>query len=299
MRIFVTGATGFVGSAVVKELISAGHHVIGLARSEESAKSLIEIGAESYMGNIEQPESLQNAVAEADGVIHTAFNHDFSRFKENCESDRRVIEMLGETLVGTDKHLVITSGIGILPKGHIVTEETMPIAGPLAHPRAASEEAADVVARRGVKVSVVRLSPSVHGDGDHGFIPILINIARQKGISVYAGEGNNHWPAIHRLDAAHLFRLVLEQNFDGGARYHGVAEEAVPFRDIAEVIGRRLNVPIVSKSPEEAVAHFAWFAHFAAMDIHASSAKTQLQLAWNPRQADLLTDIDRPEYFAT
>lgn len=297
MRIFVTGATGFVGSGVVKELIDAGHQVIGLARSKEAAEKVIAAGAEVHPGTIEQPETLRSAAAGADGVIHTAFNHDFSKFQENCEIDRRVIAVLGDALVGSNRHLVITSAIGILPKGQVVSEETRPATGLAAHPRAASEEAADVAVTQGAHVSVVRLSPSVHGDGDHAFVPILINIARQTGMSVYAGEGQNRWPAVHRLDAANLFRLALEKG-RSGACYHGVAEEGVSFRKIAEVIGRRLNVPVVSKSAEEAAEHFAWFAHFAAMDISASSVKTQAELGWEPKQTGLIADLDRPGYFS-
>lgn len=296
MRIFVTGATGFVGSGVVKELIDAGHQVIGLARSKEAAEKVIAAGAEVHPGTIEQPETLRSAAAGTDGVIHTAFNHDFSKFQENCEIDRRVIAVLGDALAGSNRHLVITSAIGILPKGQVVSEETRPATGLAAHPRAASEEAADVAVAQGAHVSVVRLSPSVHGDGDHAFVPILINIARQAGMSVYAGEGQNRWPAVHRLDAANLFRLALEKG-RSGACYHGVAEEGVSFRKIAEVIGRRLNVPVVSKSAEEAAEHFAWFAHFAAMDISASSVKTRAELGWEPKQTGLIADLDRPGYF--
>lgn len=296
MRIFVTGATGFVGSAVVKELIDAGHQVIGLARSDESAKLVIAAGAEVYMGSIEQPESLRNAAAAADGIIHTAFNHDFSKFNENCKNDRGIIEVLADALVGSNRPLVITSAIGILPKGQMVTEQTMPATGPAAHPRAASEEAADAAAKRGVHVSVVRLPPSVHGEGDHAFVPTLINIARQKRLSVYAGEGQNHWPAVHQLDAAKLFRLALEKG-QTSARYHGVAEEGIPFHEIADVIGHRLNIPIMSKPAKEAAEHFAWFAHFAAMDISASSVETQTTLGWTPKQIGLIADIGRAHYF--
>lgn len=296
MRIFVTGATGFVGSAVVHELIDAGHQVLGLARSEAAANLLIAAGAQVHRGDLENLESLRSGAAISDGVIHTAFNHDFSKFQENCETDRRVIETLGSTLAGSDRPFIVTSAIGVLPRGHLATEETMPVPGPAAHPRAATEEAANSVAAQGVRISVIRLAPSVHGNGDHAFVPRLIDIAREKGISAFIGDGFNRWPAVHRLDAAHLFRLVLEKGI-AGARYHAVAEEGVPFREIADMIGRRLNVPVVSKDSEEAAKHFGWFTHFAAMDIPASSQQTQERLWWHPTQPKLIHDIDQPHYF--
>lgn len=295
MRVFVTGATGFVGSAIVQELINNGHQVIGLARSEEAAKSLIATGASVHRGNLEDLESLRKGAELADAVIHTGFNHDFSKFKENCEKDREVIETLGSVLSGSDRQLIITSAIGILPKGQIVTEETIAIPGPNANPRMASEEAAASVLERGVKVSVVRLPPSVHGEGDHAFVSNLIGIARSKGVSAFVNEGNNCWPAVHRLDAAKLFRLVLEKGVAGV--YHAVAEEGIPFRKIADVIGRRLNMPVVNKTLEEANDHFTWFTHFAMMDITASSDFTRKQLGWNPLQPNLMEDIDSKHYF--
>jgi len=295
MRVFVTGATGFVGSAIVQELISNGHEVIGFARSEKAVKSLIAAGAEVHKGDLEDLESLRKGAVAADAVIHTGFNHDFSKFKDNCEKDRRVIEALSSVLAGSNRQLIITSAIGILPKGNIVTEETMPVSGPNANPRIASEEAASSTLASGVKVSVVRLPPSVHGEGDHGFVSNLIGIARAKGASAFIGEGNNFWPAVHRLDAAHLFRLVLEKGSSGV--YHAVAEEGVPFREIANVIGRRLNIPVVSKTLEEANNHFTWFTHFAMMDISASSHLTQKQLGWHPTQPGLMEDLDSTHYF--
>jgi nucleoside-diphosphate-sugar epimerase len=296
MRIFVTGASGFVGTAVVRELLHAGHQVVGLARSDAAAKLVADAGAVVYRGNLEKPESLERGASEADGVIHMGFNHDFSKFKENSDNDRKVIATLGSALAGSKRPLVITSAIGVLPQGQLVTEETMP-PSPSPNPRAASEEAARALMERGIDVSVVRLPPSTHGEGDHnGFVPSLIRIAREKQASAYIGEGLNRWPAAHRVDAARVFRLAMERATPG-AYYHAVAEDGVAFREIAEVIGRRLAVPVVAKSKDEAASHFTSFAHFAAINVTASSKQTQERLQWRPTLPGLIADLDQPHYF--
>ncbi|MDQ2843163.1 MAG: SDR family oxidoreductase [Acidobacteriota bacterium] len=295
MRIFLTGATGFIGSATVPELINAGHQVLGLARSDAGAQSLVAAGAEVHRGNLEDLESLRSGAAQSDGVIHTAFNHDFSKFVEICEMDRRVIEALGSALAGSDRPLVITSGTGMgnAAPGEVATEEHFNHNNP--HPRIASELAGASVAERGVNVSVVRL-PQVHNTVKQGFITYAIAVAREKGVSAYVGDGLNRWPAVHVLDAARLHRLALEKR-EAGARYHAVAEEGVPVRAIAEVIGRGLKVPVVAMSQEEAAAHFGWLGGFVAWDLPASSAQTQQRLAWHPTGPRLIADLQQMRYF--
>jgi nucleoside-diphosphate-sugar epimerase len=293
MRVFVTGATGFIGSAIVSELINAGHQVLGVARSDAGAASLTALGAGVHRGSLEDLESLRTGAASSDGVIHTAFIHDFLNYAAAAETDARAIETLGNALAGSDRPFVNTSGTLLLQRqGPLATEMDESAAN---FPRK-SEAAGLAMASQGVRVSTVRLPPSVHGDGDHGFVPRLIAIAREKGVSVYVGDGLNRWPAVHRLDAARLYRLALEEG-SAGARYHGVADEGVPFRNIAQVIGRRLNVPVISKAPAEAADHFGWISHFASIDCPASSGQTQEQLGWRPTHASLIPDLDRPAYF--
>ena len=297
MRVFVTGATGFIGSAIVPELINAGHQVVGLARSDANVKSLEAAGAEAHRGDLEDLESLRKGAAASDGVIHAGFIHDFSRFAAVCEIDRVAIETIGAALAGTNRPFVVTSGTALVSPGSLATEDILPAPGASAHPRQ-SEQASDAVAALGVRTSVIRLAPSVHGEGDRsGFVPILIQMAREKGVSAYIGDGLNRWNAVHRLDAARLFRLALEKTAAPKTRYHGVAEEEIAFKDIAEAIGRHLNIPAASKSPKEAADHFGWFASFAALDAPASSKLTRERLGWQPVQPSLLADMEKGSYF--
>jgi nucleoside-diphosphate-sugar epimerase len=299
MRVFVTGATGFIGTSVVQELINAGHTVLGLARSDVGAASLRFLGAkvEVHRGDVEDLESLRSGAAASGGVIHTAFVHDFSRFKEVCEIDRRAIEALGDALAGSDRPLIVSSGTAVVfTPGRPSTEEDDPNS-PM--PRV-SEQAGAAVAAKGVRVAVVRL-PQVHDPVKQGLITYLVDLARAKGVSAYVGDGSNRWPAAHRLDVARLYRLGLEKAVEQdpkGIRYNAVAEEGVPLREIAEVVGRGLKVPVVSKSADEAGEHFGWLAHFVVADIPASSALTQKWLGWRPTGPGLITDLKAMKYFA-
>ncbi|MER8014824.1 SDR family oxidoreductase [Streptomyces griseoluteus] len=293
MRVFVTGATGFIGSAVVPELIGAGHEVVGLARSDDGAAALKEAGAEVVRGSLDDPEGLARAADGADGVIHLAFIHDFVDFDAAGATDLRAIEAMGEVLAGSGRPLVVTSGTAIAPAGRLATEADAPAPG--TH-RTPSEEAAVALAERGVRGSVVRLAPSVHGPGDQGFVPHLIRIAREKGVVGRIGDGANRWPGVHRLDAARLFRLVLEQA-PAGTRWHAAADEGVPFREIAEVIGRHLDLPVVSVPPERAGEHFGFLGRFAGVDNPTSSAATRERLGWRPTGPGLLADLDQGHYF--
>ena len=293
MRVFVTGASGFIGSAVVRELLDGGHDVVGLARSDASAASLTGAGVEVVRGDIENLDSLRAGAADADGVIHLAFIHDFSDYARAGQTDRRAIETIGEVLAGSDRPFVVTAGTAGLTQGRVLTEDDAPLPG---LPRA-SEEVALPLAARGVRVSVLRLPPSVHGEGDHGFVPRLIAIAREKSVSAYPGDGRNRWPAVHRLDAANLFRLALEAA-PAGTVLHGVADEGVPVRDIAGIIGRHLELPVTSISFDEAAGHFGWLGPFFALDVPASSMLTQRQLGWRPTHQGLLADLEQDHYFA-
>jgi nucleoside-diphosphate-sugar epimerase len=294
MREFVTGATGFIGSAVTKDLIAAGHQVLGLTRSDEGARALAAAGAEIHRGSLEDLDSLKDGAARSDGVIHLAFNHDFSKFVANCEDDRRVIQALGSVLVGSDRPLIVTSGTGMVvaTPGQLAMEDDAPISSSVI-PRAASEEAAAAVAADGVNVAVMRL-PQVHDTTRQGLVTYAIEVAREKGVCCYVGDGQNRWPAAHVLDTARLYRLALEKA-EPGAKYHAVAEEGVSLREIMETLGRRLKLPTRSISQEEAFAYFGWLGMFAGNDSAASGALTQKKLGWRPTGPGMIADLERLE----
>ncbi|NML65596.1 SDR family oxidoreductase [Hymenobacter sp. RP-2-7] len=283
MKVFVTGASGFVGSAVVQELLKAGHQVRGLARSDEAAQAIEAAGAEVFRGSIDDPDSLTRGATGVDGVIHTAYNHDFSQYEKAGQTEAQAIAALGKALAGSNKPLVTTSGLAGLANGRETDESTSSIRP--------SEPATLALVPQGVRAMVMRLASSVHDAGDHGFVPYLIQVAREKGKAAYIGDGQNCWAAVHRLDAAHLYRLALEQG-EAGSRYHGVGEAGIPFREIAEEIGRRLRVPVVSITAEEAPVHLGWMARFAGLNLTGSSALTQQRLGWQPTHMGLLADMD-------
>lgn len=291
MKVFVTGATGFIGTAVVRELLGAGHEVVGLARSDKGAAALEAAGAQTRRGSIEDLDGLREAARESDGVIHLAYIHDFSDRASAERADRLATDAIGEALADTNKPFVLTSGALMLEQGRLNTE-----ADPAVGSGRYAEAAVSELAARGIRSSVVRLAPTVHGEDDHGFVRALVQIARDKGFSAYVGEGGNHWPAVHRLDAARLFRLALE-SAPAGSRLHGIAEEGVRFREIAEAIGRGLNLPARSIAPEEAGAHFGWLNFAASGDCRASSAQTQALLGWEPEQPSLKADLEAGYYF--
>lgn len=295
MRIFVTGATGFIGSAVVKELITAGHHVVGLSRSDAGAEALIRVGAEVFRGDVNDLNCMRIAAESVDGIIHTAFNHDFSNLKRHSENDRKVIETLGEVLIGSDRPLIIASGTGLVARsktGAPAVEDNHVSSSDF--PRAATEEAADAIISKGGRVIVIRLS-QVHDTRHQGRIAQHILLARQKGRIAYVGKGNNRLAAVHVSDTARLFRLALEKG-QAGAHYHAVGEEGVAMHDIAEVIGAGLKIPVESITPEEAPEYFGWLTNLASIDLAASSVLTSQQLGWNPTGPDLLTDLRNTDY---
>lgn len=292
MKIFVTGASGFVGSAVVRDLIAHGHEVVGLARSDTSADALSAAGARVHRGDLNDHDSLRAAADASDGVIHLAFHHDFDNFADAGELDRRAIEVLGTTLAGSDRPLVVTSGVAGHSAGRVLTEDDPFQPGLPRH----SEPAVLAFADKGVRASIVRLSPTTHGEGDHGFVPRLIQVAREKGVSAYIGDGTNRWPAVHRLDAAPLFRLAAEQA-PTGTVLHAVAEEGIAGRDIATSIGRHLGLPVTSVPAEQAFEHFGWIGGMFGLDVPTSSALTRRRFGWQPSEVGLLEDLDRGHYF--
>jgi nucleoside-diphosphate-sugar epimerase len=292
MRIFVTGASGFIGSAVVPELLNAGHQVLGLARSDASTKAVAATGATVLRGDLDDLPSLRAGAAETEGVIHLGFIHDFSNYEASIQTDLRAIETIGDVLAGSGRPFVFASGVAALLPGRLATEE-VPFSP--SFPRSANAMVALGLTERGVRVSCVRLAPTVHGAGDHGFVKALVDVARAKGVSGYIGDGQNQWPGVHRLDAARLFRLAVEKA-PAGSILHGVADEGVPTRTIAEIIGRKLGLPVASIPPDAADAHFGWLGRFFAMDQPASSALTRTRLGWTPTHPSLVEDLEAGLY---
>jgi nucleoside-diphosphate-sugar epimerase len=294
MRVFVTGATGWIGSAVVADLLDNGHEVVGLARSDEAAERLSATGAEVQRGSLQDLDTLRSTAAAADGVIHTAYIHDFSQMEMAARTDLEAVRTLGAVLEG--RPLVVTTGVALANPGGVATEENRAHPSSTPHPRVATELEATALAARGVRTSVVRPAPSVHGNGDHGFVPILIGIARDKGASAYIGDGANRWPAVHRLDTAPIYRLALERA-EPDSVFHAVSEEGVPTREIAEAIGHHLSIPTISIDPDQAFEHFGWMGAFFGLDAPASSALTQERLGWVPTQVGLIEDLAQGHYF--
>lgn len=297
MRVFVTGATGFIGQAVVQELLDAGHTVVGLARSEASAAALKAKGVAVIQGSLEDIEAVKKGASESDGVINLAFNHDFTKFAENAKIEHAAVTAMGEVLAESNRPIVLASGTMMLPKGELVTEDTGPDLNSPVNVRAATEQKVATLAAQGIRASAVRLAPTVHGDNDHGFIYLITQVARAKGESIYIGEGLNRWPAVHRHDAARLFRLALEKGV-AGTRYHAVGEEGLNMKDIAEAIGKSAGIPTSSKTSEQAAAHFdgGFMGFVVGADNPSSSKKTQEQLGWSPTGPTLLTDINAGVY---
>ncbi|MFI2744477.1 SDR family oxidoreductase [Zhouia sp. PK063] len=296
MKVFVTGASGFVGSAVVKDLLENGYEVLGLARSDASAKKIQKIGAEVHRGDLTDIPSLEAAVAKVDGVIHTAFNHDFTRFQKSCEEERTAILAMGNVLKDSNRPFVITAAAGAIATGNLVNENDRGKNKEI--PRYVSEQVADELATQNLNISVVRLSPSVHGEGDtHGFVPTLVNLAKSKGKLAYIENGMNAWAAVHRLDAAPVYRLAMQKKAVPGTRYHAVAESKIFLKDLTGLLSKKMNLPLVALSKEEASDYFGGFLHFASLHIPISSKQTQESLEWQPTHPALFEDIENNVYF--
>ena len=298
MRVFLTGASGFVGSAIIKELLSNGHTVLGLARSDKSAETLSIAGVDVHRGSLEDLESLKTGAAACDGVIHCGFSSDFSDYSGVCETDRHAIEAMGSVLIGSNKPIVLTTGSFVLKPGEIGTEDSGVDPSSMSAARISSEIMVPLLAEKGVRISVIRLPPSVHGDDDHAFVPAIIAAARAKGVVIYVGDGQNRWPAVHRSDAARLYRLALEKGV-AGSRYHCVAEEGIPIKEIVDVVGKHLNLPTESQTPEDAFKNLGFLAVPLGIDNPCSSKRTRKLLGWQPTQVGLIQDLDQGTYFTS